>query len=201
MPYLSSTIFVVTAVVGLSLTMAAFALLLSSLFPKTVDRAEESFRTRPVMSVFVGFPVLAMTLGITAILLGAASPGARALGILSGSSLAAVVFTGLAGVASHIGGGLAPEGSIRFTRIRRGMVVLQLSMMLPILGWFFVLPLALAASLGVIARGLFSRRAPSPHTEVTWAPTAQSFTNAPASYVPIASAYATQVEAYRGTTR
>lgn len=199
MPYLSSTIFVVTAVVGLGLTMGAFALLMSSLFPKAVDRAEQDFRAKPVASVLVGALVLMCAFGVVAVLVAVPSPAIRALGIIAGACVFVASITGLAGIASHLGVALAAEGAPRFTRIRRGMTVLELSMMLPIVGWFFVLPLALAASMGVVARGLFARSPRAPHVQAYGSNNAL-FAVPPSPYAAHES-FTTQAEAYRGPVR
>jgi hypothetical protein len=69
---------------------------------------------------------------------------------------------GSAGVALAIGEGLpSPADAERpWKAIIRGWVVLSLASLLPVLGWFFVLPIALLMGFGAALVSLFQRDPP-----------------------------------------
>ena len=78
--------------------------------------------------------------------------------------IAVIVLTGIAGstgICRQIGRGLAmPDDESRpWRRVLRGAIVLAMTFILPVIGWFVVLPLVLVSGFGVFLWARFSRRA------------------------------------------
>lgn len=155
-----STVFSIIAVIlGFALSMTATALLASALFPHWVARSRNCVQTRPKRTFLTG-----LILGGSCILVAAAfSQGGGPLGFFGAVFAAAtlgVTLCGSAGVAQAIGAGLpSPADAERpWQAVIRGWTVLFLASLLPILGWFLILPAALLMGFGAAALGLFPRR-------------------------------------------
>lgn len=159
MPYLSSTIFVVVVILALLLSLTGYFLLARALFPALVGRAERAWSDRPIVVFALGIPV-ALVLALVSIgLLDAPSGPLRIIGFLvSGVSLG-FTFAGTAGLAARIGQGLpSPSDEGReWSRLLRAGIVLELSMLFPILGWFLVVPIAVIGGAGAATLALFRR--------------------------------------------
>ena len=172
MPYLGSTVFFVTCALGLALAMTGCWLLVRALAPRFALGARERWRSRPVLTVLLG-AVVGGFLTIAAAAL--ASSGLPAGGLLGAILLLATLSLGIAGsagLAGLVGEGLASPsdaGRAWFQTLKGGLA-LELSFLLPVLGWLVLLPVALyggvGASLGAIALGLARRLRGERHVEV-----------------------------------
>lgn len=157
-----STVFsIVSVITGFALSMTATALLASALFPRWVARSRERVRRKPVRTFLIGL----VAGGICALISGATSSGGGPLGFIGAILMAGTlgfVLCGSAGVALAIGEGLpSPADAERpWKAIIRGWVVLSLASLLPVLGWFFVLPIALLMGFGAALVSLFQRDPP-----------------------------------------
>lgn len=157
-----STVFsIVSVITGFALSMTATALLASALFPRWVARSRERVRRKPVRTFLIGL----VAGGICALISGATSSGGGPLGFIGAILMAGTLgfaLCGSAGVALAIGEGLpSPADAERpWKAIIRGWVVLSLASLLPVLGWFFVLPIALLMGFGAALVSLFQRDPP-----------------------------------------
>jgi hypothetical protein len=157
-----STVFsIVSVIIGFALSMTATALLASALFPRWVARSRERVRRKPIRTFLIGL-VLG---GICILISGATSSGGGPLGFIGAILMAGILgfaLCGSAGVALAIGEGLpSPADAERpWKAIIRGWVVLSLASLLPVLGWFFVLPIALLMGFGAALLSLFQRDPP-----------------------------------------
>lgn len=157
-----STVFsIVSVITGFALSMTATALLASALFPRWVARSRERVRRKPVRTFLIGLVVG----GLCALISGATSSGGGPLGFIGAILMAGTLgfaLCGSAGVALAIGEGLpSPADAERpWKAIIRGWVVLSLASLLPVLGWFFVLPIALLMGFGAALVSLFQRDPP-----------------------------------------
>lgn len=157
-----STVFsIVSVILGFALSMSATALLASALFPRWVARSRERVRRKPIRTFLIG---LVMG-GICALISSATSSGGGPLGFIGAILMAGTLgfaLCGSAGVAMAIGEGLpSPADAQRpWKAIIRGWVVLSLASLLPVLGWFFVLPIALLVGFGAALVSLFQRDPP-----------------------------------------
>ncbi len=173
MPYLSSTIFVASLLVAVLLSLTGYWLLARALYPAFVERAEHAWTRRPILTVLLGVPVAGALVLLSIGLLNAPNGALRVLGfVVAGLSLG-FTFAGTAGLAARVGRGLAsPSDEGReWSRLLRAGIVLELSMLFPILGWFVVAPIAVVGGAGAAAQALASRKRsvaqavspPSPH--------------------------------------
>jgi hypothetical protein len=161
MPYLGSTVFVGAICLLALASLTGFFLLFRALSPGMVDRAERAATTRPFVSALIGFPAASVSLVSTAALAGAGPGPAKAAGILLFGVVTAFILGGVAGVAQRVGNALASPYGSPAARVLRGAVVLELAMLLPVVGWFLVLPLTIAIGTGAACLAL--GRAPKTH--------------------------------------
>lgn len=159
MPYFSSTLFVVVIVLSVLATLTGYFLFVRSLFAGFAARAEFAWSHRPWLSFLLGVPTL-LVLGLGSFwLLNAPSGALRIAGFGVGGLSLGFVLGGTSGLAARVGRGLsAPTDAGReWARTLRGGIVLEISMLLPVLGWFLIAPLAVIGGAGAAARALFSR--------------------------------------------
>jgi hypothetical protein len=149
-------------VVGLLVTLPSLWLLLRALFPDAVERSRARIVRRPVLCFVAGvIPALLLIAG-GLVLLNKAPGGWKALGfppLLLGFLLAGI---GLAGLSTAVGERLpsgADEGRA-WRSLLRGAACLELSFLIPFLGWFGLLPLAAVAAVGAATMALVSGEGP-----------------------------------------
>lgn len=170
MPYLGSTLFVVTLLAGLLVAMVGFFLLVFALWPAFAGRTRTCFTETPIRSVLLGAVVGGFFLALAAGLTNAASGGVKAMGVVLAAVTLAFGLAGAGGLAGRIGAGLArpsDEGQL-WRQTLRGGVVLATTFLLPLLGWFLILPVAVFGGIGASLRSMFPRR----HARTALAPVA-----------------------------
>lgn len=123
-----------------------------ALFPSLVEGCSERYGRRPVAATMLGLVVLVPTLVVATVVtkkLAHPAIGMLVVALLSIPTLLALL--GSAGLALRIGAGLRSSGDLEqpWRRVLRGGAVLSLVFVLPILGWFVLLPWALASGFGV----------------------------------------------------
>ena len=128
------------------------------LFPALITRAQTRIEKSLARSFWLGIViVIALTIPIV-ILLALPFGPAKFIGwILIAASLALSAI-GSAGIAAHLGERMKQAGN-PYTSLGsfiRGSVVLELSTFFPILGWFFLLPLALITAFGATGFALLN---------------------------------------------
>jgi hypothetical protein len=156
MPYLGSTLFVVVLVASLLVSIEAYWLSLRALAPRFVARATERWSKRPIVTVLVGAALSSVVLIAVALL---SSIGHPLTGFLAGVLAIALLAIGLAGavgLATRIGQGLesASDADRPWFATLKGGVVLELVWLLPFLGWFVILPLAVAGGVGAVVQAM-----------------------------------------------
>ena len=157
---------VLAALAGLAIAGAGFAsvsLILSLLAPNAVERAARRIAGRPGRALATG-TLLVLALLITAgTFLKVASTLARLAGIgaiLFSLSLAVLGGAGMAtALARRLRAPAAGAPSIR--ELLRGVFVLESAALLPIVGWFVVLPSAFLISLGAGVHAVLRRASPA----------------------------------------
>jgi hypothetical protein len=133
-----------------------------ALFPALVERCSATYGTRPVASTLLGLvlliPALVIGIGLSKALPHPVvqTPVTAALLVV-----ALLCLVGSAGFVLRIGAGMASplDATQPWRRVLRGGLVLGLAFVMPFLGWFVLLPWALASGLGAL---LLSRRARIP---------------------------------------
>ena len=168
-----SAIFFILLIIG-----TAFPAMLTAwwlLFPSLVARAHSRVEKTPWSAFWMGLILMiAVTLPIV-ILLALPFGPAKFIGwILIAVSLA-LSSIGSAGIAAHLGERMK-QASNPYTSLGafiRGSVVLELATFFPILGWFFLLPLALITAFGATGFALLNWM-PREKTQISSATTSPS---------------------------
>lgn len=158
----------------LILLISAFSLtasfhFLRGFFPRRVERLEEVLEGHWKRSFWLG---LVNSLLAAAVLLGlAALGGALPFFFLPGFALAGLILTavlfGLTALSISLGVRLFPDHG-PFHRLTGGAGVMLLSFLVPIAGWFLLLPYALCLALGSVVLAVFQdkkQKSPEPIQE------------------------------------
>lgn len=162
---MADTLAIFLSVVGFLVALPGLWLLCLGLWPEPVSHTTQDCRRGLLKPFLVGLPISLAAFFAVAIVskeLGGAG-GAVAIAIICLYALFASV--GIAGLTTVIGERLpSPADRDRpWQATIRGSVVLELAFLLPVLGWFFILPAALIIGSGSAFRALikrFARRAP-----------------------------------------
>jgi hypothetical protein len=161
-------------VLGLLVTLPALWLLMRALFPAAVGRSRDRIAAAPVRCFFLGLlPGLFLFVGSVA-LLNLGGPPGKLLGLLMFTAGVLLAGVGLAGFSAVVGERLpstADEGR-PWRGMVRGAVCLELSFLLPVIGWFGVLPIAMLTGLGAAVMALAVPGDPRPLAAAGTAPPA-----------------------------
>ncbi len=149
---LADILFWFLMVAGAYLALNAYWLAAVALFRPTVERAHETYATRPVAATLAGLGALVPVVGVFLVFARAAHPGVK---LVTGAMLMVpllLALVGSAGLADRIGAGLATpvDRQQPWRRVLRGGAVLALLFVVPLLGWFALFPLTLASGLGAM---------------------------------------------------
>jgi hypothetical protein len=139
-------------IAGAYLALNAYWLAAVALFRPLVERARLTYATRPVAATLAGLVALVPVALVFVVFAKAAHPGVK---LVSGALVMVplvLALVGSAGLADKIGAGLAApvDAAQPWRRVLRGGAVLGLLFVVPLLGWFAVLPLTLASGLGAL---------------------------------------------------
>lgn len=141
---------VVFGILGLFLAVPAFQLVCRALWPRVADQAQRRFRETPGRTVtaglFLALPLLLPPMALLGVDVGPVRmAGVWWIALVIGLSLA-----GLSGLATRIGDTVAgPADEARpWLALVKGSVVLGLACLVPILGWFLLMPGLLVAGAG-----------------------------------------------------
>lgn len=147
-------------ILGLHLCFICYWLAAAALFPAAVTRACERYGSSPVRITVSGLLVAILVGGFALVLGNAPHPLAKAISVFIGGVLVLGGLGGSAGLAVRIGAGLAssPGEALSWPWLLRGCVILSLTFLFPVLGWFVVLPWVLVSGLGAAVLGLRERR-------------------------------------------
>jgi hypothetical protein len=156
---MADTLAIFLVVVGFLLALPGLWLLCRGLWPEAVTATAEDCRRGLLFPFLVGLPITVAAFFTTV----AAS---KALGPASGFASVGVVClfvifasVGIAGLTTSIGAKLPSPADIDrpWQATIRGSVVLELAFLLPILGWFVILPSALIIGSGSACRMLVKK--------------------------------------------
>jgi len=135
---------------GVVLVVTAYYALAASILPNVTERAALRFGRRFWLPGVVG--VLISAPWVSLVLMQAGGP-VGGVGAVIGLAWLFCGLVGGAGIALHVG--RAGERRHATHASIRGGLLITLSWILPLLGWFFVLPLTLATGVGCLILGLF----------------------------------------------
>ena len=139
-------------VLGGLIIVNAYWLLTESLFTNAVRRARDGYTNRPFRTTLVGAAAGVPTtfLGVVLLSSGGGLPSFAGFALLS--MLVLVALAGSTGFVRLVGEGLPAERDTRepWRAVIRGGSVVSIACLLPIAGWFIVLPLTLASGVGSV---------------------------------------------------
>lgn len=147
-------------IVGLLITFPSLWLLCTGLWPNFVERASHAVSGGIIKSFLIGIPVTALAVFIVIVVGKLPASFGQIGGVLSFSALMLFAQTGVAGLAKQLGLKLFyPEGTERPCRpVLRGGAVLVLSYLLPLVGWFLILPASIIIGAGSATRACLAKR-------------------------------------------
>lgn len=157
--YLYDVVAIALSVVGFLLSLQGLWLLCRALWPQRVDASALRCERNGIACFFVGLIVtgiMLLVVRLAAAKLGA--PGKLAAFVVL---FFYIMFSGVgtSGFVTHIGRRLpspADNGRAWRTAIRGG-VALELAYLIPVLGWFGILPISLIIGAGAATMAIFSR--------------------------------------------
>ncbi|MCI0340513.1 MAG: hypothetical protein L0216_05095 [Planctomycetales bacterium] len=150
---------------GVMIVLPGLWLTARAAFPRWSAGSEAAMREMPVRTAGLGLLLGAAWFGLSI------AAGASALPFLAGLGLTTFflyALSGLSGVVTHLGNRLpSPADRDRpWKATLRGGIALELTFALPLVGWFIILPLALASGVGggtiSILRRFFGSDRPPP---------------------------------------
>jgi Mn2+/Fe2+ NRAMP family transporter len=143
--------------VGVLLVVIGYAACGFALFPRVVESGRQRLETAPLRTLLIG---LALSIPWVALAIGLANAPNGALkfaGVMLGLGWIAMALVGVTAIALTVG--LRGEvEQARWTHVARGAGFVALTWMLPVLGWFVVLPLTLACGVGCLVGFRVDRR-------------------------------------------
>ncbi|HWE03839.1 MAG TPA: hypothetical protein VG326_15650 [Tepidisphaeraceae bacterium] len=160
--YLGDVWAIALGIIGLLLSLQGLWLVCRALWPRLVERSAARCELRPVASFFLGLLVSAAALFVGV----GAGKRLGAPGQMAGFAILFfyVIYSGIgvAGFVTHIGRRLeSPADAVRSWRATvRGGVALQLAYLIPLLGWFGILPISFVVGCGAATMAIFSRARP-----------------------------------------
>ncbi|MDB6133453.1 MAG: hypothetical protein JWM59_1696 [Verrucomicrobiales bacterium] len=164
--YLTSAVVwsIVWLIIGILLTLGASLLTARTLFPEFSERCAGSC-ARPVRHILLGLVAAAVAGGLVALMQRLGQGGQLPTLLIIGT----VILMSLAGVSGQVvrmarrsmRSGEDPAG---WPAAIRGTAALTLTYLLPVAGWFLVLPLSLLCGLGCTLRNLRTAKAKSQTT-------------------------------------
>jgi hypothetical protein len=145
-------------VIGIYIVFNSYWLASQGLFPDFVDRCRQRIRTAPFRHFLLGLALTVPLAGGGIALLNAPSPALKFSGAVLLIMLILSGLAGSSGLAAQIGAGLASpaDQSQAWRRVLRGGIVLGLTFILPVAGWFLILPVSLIMGCGAALRSSFA---------------------------------------------
>lgn len=136
--------------VGTLMSFVCYCLLFEGTFPGAVDRCRRAYQTRPILSMLLGGGVGIPGTMLAVVFFNSGNPLGQFLGFSTLFLLLSLAILGSAGLASLIGHRLnSPQDAQQpWKRVYRGGVVLAITFIFPMLGWFLVLPVTLLSGIG-----------------------------------------------------
>ncbi len=159
---MADVLFWLLIAVGFYLVFVSYWVAAEALFPAFVERCRLRYAQKPYRSTLWGLLAAAPLLaGALFLLTHMGNPLLQISGVGVVALMVIFGLVGSAGLCRQIGRGLAkPDDAAQpWRQVRRGAIVLAMTFVLPVIGWFVVLPWVLISGLGVFLRVRFTRKA------------------------------------------
>jgi hypothetical protein len=157
----SQTFFYLLIGLGTAIGLPALWLFVRAKWPQMIDRSRSASSRSLLLSFLVGAPVMAILLGIASKM---GSSGVQPLQVsallLAGLTLVWAL-AGIAGLATHVGESLWPslvQGEQAWKTTWNGGLVVVGCLLLPFIGWFFLLLLLPVIGAGIQVRSFFKKK-------------------------------------------
>lgn len=150
--------------VGVLLALVGYATCGHALFPRLVEGGRDRLETRPIRTLMIGLAVSIPWVAIALALANTPNGALKFASALLGLAWLLLALVGVSSIALRVGA-RGEAGPVRWTQVARGAGFVGFTWMLPVLGWFVVLPLTLACGVGCAIGGSAQTRAgdaPSP---------------------------------------
>lgn len=156
---MADTMSIFFVILGMMLALPGLWLLCRGLWPEAVAAAADRCSKRLWISFIAGLPTTIVMIVLTKTLFSLLGPAGKIAGVGVVCLYMLQAHTGISGLATSIGRRLAaPLDEQRPWRSTlRGGVVLELAYLLPILGWFVILPASMIIGSGAANLGLLSK--------------------------------------------
>ena len=160
---------IVFLILGTLIVFVSYWLASTALFPVLTNTARRKYQTHPLRMTLLGIAVVAPSALLGAVLLQLPNPLLKLTGAAVVSLLVLLGLVGSTGLSQRIGYGLSAlaDDQQPWRRVLRGGSVLALTFVLPVIGWFVVLPWALVSGVGASVASLRAGRAAAPLLEDT----------------------------------
>jgi hypothetical protein len=152
---------IVFLILGTQAVMVSYWLLAAALFPEALRRSRAAYDQRSGRLTMVGLAAAIPSLLIGAGLLQQGPhPVLKLLGAVLVGAPVALGLVGSAGLCDRIGAGLPGDADARlpWRRVLRGGIVLSFAFVLPVIGWFALLPWTLVSGVGASLGSIRRRR-------------------------------------------
>jgi hypothetical protein len=146
-------------ILGLMLVFQAYWLFGTALFPRLVAQARDRYKT-PIRTTLIGLAVVVPAFLVGFVVMGKSSnPVIKIIGIVIGTMPLLLGLIGSVGLCQLIGLGLPAPGdqSQNWRRVWRGGWVLNFCYLLPLAGWFVILPWGIISGCGAFVTSLSGR--------------------------------------------
>jgi len=156
---MADTMSIFFVILGMLLAFSGLWLLCRGLWPDAVAAAADRCRKRLWPSFLAGLPTTIVMIALTKILFNTLGPAGKIAGVGVVCVYMLQAHTGVSGLATSIGRRLLSpldEHSPWRTTLRGG-VVLELTYLMPFLGWFVILPASIIIGSGAANLGLLSK--------------------------------------------
>lgn len=144
---------IVFLIVGTLIVVVSYWLAAAALFPQTVTRAHAAYDQRPLRATLIGTAITTpLLIGGFAMASAGPNPALKLLGVVLLAVPVLLGLVGSAGLGERIGVGLPSTLDVPhpWRRMLRGGTVLSLTFLLPVIGWFGVLPWTVISGVGAV---------------------------------------------------
>ena len=142
-------------ILGFFVITVAYWVAAVGLAPGLVERSCKRFGSSPWKTFLIGAAIGVPGMGIGLGIANGGPPAIKVFGILIVLLVFLLGLCGSAGLCLRIGKGLVNplDETQPWLRVKRGGIVLGLMIIFPVLGWFFVLPVAILGGIGAAFLG------------------------------------------------
>ncbi|MBI2432046.1 MAG: hypothetical protein HYV26_04175 [Candidatus Hydrogenedentes bacterium] len=137
-------------ILGTLITLVSYWLLFEACLPAFVERARTQYERRPLRMLFLGLAVAAPAVLAGSALAQAGNGAVKLVGVTLLLFLLLLALLGSTGFARLVGARLQAQSDEMqpWRRVLRGGAIVAITFVLPLLGWFVVLPAVLVSGLG-----------------------------------------------------